>query len=275
MKAVSLLYHDVVEPGRFEASGFRGPDADVYKLTTGEFRRHLSALAKALRSAPRRVWELGADRESGLPVLLTFDDGGASAFLVVAPLLAELGWRAHFFVTTDYIGQPGFLSAEEIRALSRLGHVLGSHSASHPPAMSRCTAQQLAQEWTRSTETLGAILGQPVAAASVPAGFYSRAVAEAAARAGIRFLFTSEPVVRAWTVGGCLALGRFGLQQGVTPERAAALVSGRMAPRLGSYAFWNAKKLVKAAGGEHWLRLRLWLLARRSQRRPPPHPGAR
>ena len=93
MKVVSLLYHDVVEPGCFETSGFRGPDADIYKLTAGEFRRHLSALSGVMERAPLRVWELEAGRKTGYPVLLTFDDGGVSASRVIAPMLAELGWR--------------------------------------------------------------------------------------------------------------------------------------------------------------------------------------
>lgn len=263
MKAVSLLYHDVVEPGGFQQSGFRGPDADRYKHTIDEFRRHLSALSAVLPCAPRLVWELTADQKTGCPLLLTFDDGGASAIRVIAPLLTELGWKAHFFVTTDYIGHPGFLSPADILALSRMGHLVGSHSASHPLAMARCSPGQLRQEWSRSTAVLASILGGPVEAASIPGGFYSRAVALAAAQAGIRFLFTSEPVIRTWRVGNCLLLGRFSIPRGMPPQRTAALVRGRWRARLSAYAFWNVKKLLKIAGGEHWFRLRRLLLARR------------
>jgi len=36
MKVISLLYHDVVSPGAFDASGFSGGDAHIYKLELPE-----------------------------------------------------------------------------------------------------------------------------------------------------------------------------------------------------------------------------------------------
>jgi len=77
------------------------------------------------------------------------------------------------------------LPAEQIRDLHQRGHIIGSHSCSHPKRMSFCSRAELLQEWGRSCEILAGILGAPVTVASVPGGFYSRAVAEAAAEAGI------------------------------------------------------------------------------------------
>ena len=42
---IAILYHDVVEPGGDDASGFPGPGAARYKLTRSEFAGHLEALA--------------------------------------------------------------------------------------------------------------------------------------------------------------------------------------------------------------------------------------
>ena len=78
MKSASLLYHDVVQPGRYEASGFQGAGPDRYKLEADEFEEHLSALAERIGYAPSAVGELGGEK-SRLPWLLTFDDGGASS----------------------------------------------------------------------------------------------------------------------------------------------------------------------------------------------------
>ena len=41
---VSQLHHDVVAPGELSSSGFMGGDADVYKLETAEFERHLNEI---------------------------------------------------------------------------------------------------------------------------------------------------------------------------------------------------------------------------------------
>lgn len=89
MKAVSLLYHDVVANGRYETSGFQGAGPDRYKLEAPEFEEHLQALAEKIADPPAAVKELGG-QGSRLPWLLTFDYGGASA-LHIGEALAERG----------------------------------------------------------------------------------------------------------------------------------------------------------------------------------------
>ena len=144
MKVASLLYHDVVESGRLDESGFPGPGPGRYKLDLDEFERHLDTLSRRVGSAPAAVDDLAGS--TGIPWLLTFDDGGSSASLI-GKLLADRGWRAHFFVTVDYIGTRGFVDEDAILALRDLGHIVGSHSCSHPEVMSRCTWEQLMDEW--------------------------------------------------------------------------------------------------------------------------------
>ena len=68
-------------------------------------------------------------------------------------------------------------------------------------------------EWTESIGVLQDILGRDVRVASVPGGYYSTAVAHAAAAAGIHTLFTSEPVTRPSVAGPCTVLGRFAIRQ--------------------------------------------------------------
>jgi hypothetical protein len=70
--------------------------------------------------------------------------------------------------------------------------------------------------------------------------------------------------MRSQTVDGCLVLGRFGVQRGVSAEWAAAVASGADLPRLRSYLFWNAKKALKRVGGEYWLDFRKRFLAKRA-----------
>ena len=259
LKVAALLYHDVVDDGRDDESGFPGAAAGRYKLRSEDFELHLQALARSAQGPPAVFDDIQAGGRA-VPWLLTFDDGGSSA-LAIGEQLAERGWRGHFFVTVDYIGTAGFLGPNAIRGLSELGHVIGSHSCSHPERMSRCTWAELLHEWGRSAEVLSEILGQPVTVASVPAGHYGKVVARAAAAAGVRTLFTSEPVLTTRDVDGCRVVGRFTIQRGVRPETASALACAQLLPRTRQFAFWNAKKAAKAVGGEHYLRLRQWLLS--------------
>jgi peptidoglycan/xylan/chitin deacetylase (PgdA/CDA1 family) len=260
VRAISLLYHDVVPPGQLSSSGFPGGDADIYKLSLPDFRCHLDAIHSSIPRPPVTVSQL--DDISRTPLLLTFDDGGASAHEHIASPLEALGWRGHFFITTNWIGRKGFLNAAQIRDLHMRGHFIGSHSCSHPARMSHCPSQQLHREWKDSIAVLSDILGTTVDIASVPGGYYARNVAEAAADAGIRTLFTSEPQSHADVVNGCRVLGRYTIMDGVRPATAAAIASGRTLPRVRQFAYWNTKKLLKTAGGGAWIRMRKWLLAR-------------
>jgi peptidoglycan/xylan/chitin deacetylase (PgdA/CDA1 family) len=255
---LTLLYHDVVAGRNYGASGFQSPDADIYKLSADEFQLHLEEIATRAPEMPRTVEETGA------ALFLTFDDGGASALAAIAPLLETRGWRGHFFMTTGCIGKPGFLGEADLRELRHRGHVVGSHSCSHPLRMAHCTPAQLDSEWRDSVRRLEDILGERVVTASVPGGYYSRDVARAAAAAGLRTLFNSEPVTSVDTVDGCRVMGRFCVQQGVSREWVGSLVAGRAAPRIQRYLAWNGKKLLKAAGGTLWLAARKRILARRA-----------
>jgi peptidoglycan/xylan/chitin deacetylase (PgdA/CDA1 family) len=241
LRALSIMYHDVVESGNYSASGFTDAGADLYKLDRTEFARHLEAIRTAI-----------GDRE----VSLTFDDGGVSAYETVASMLEQYSWRGHFLITTDWIGRPAFLNADQIRELDRRGHVVGSHSCSHPMRIARLSGDQIFGEWKRSTERLAEIVGHPVKVASVPGGYYSRKVAEGAAQAGIETLFTSEPTAHVQVVGGCRVMGRYVVRRGMGPEWSAGFAAGKVAPRLRQALFWKAKRVAKALGGGLYLRVR-------------------
>jgi peptidoglycan/xylan/chitin deacetylase (PgdA/CDA1 family) len=261
---LTLLYHDVVPREQSDASGFAGGGAARYKLTPAEFRKHLEAIKRVARTPPllAEPGALSLERLTSAPNwLLTFDDGGVTAYEPIADILEENGWRGHFLITVDYIGSPTFVSAEQIRALRRRGHMIGSHSCSHPERMSLCAPDQLLREWQRSRDVLSDMLGEPITVASVPGGFYSRAVAQAAAQAGLKVLFNSEPTPRPHTVDGCLVLGRYTIYRGMSADKAAALAAGKIWPRFQQTLLWNAKKVSKALGGRVYLYLRKRLLA--------------
>ena len=235
MQPAALMYHDVTDTP--DDSGFPGKHAALYKLPRALFEQHLDAIQAA---APATV--------------LTFDDGGRSFQSCIADMLEKRGWRGQFFFTTDWIGKPGFCDRGHIRELAARGHIVGSHSCSHPPRMSALRPAEIEGEWRRSREVLEEITGAPVTAASVPGGFYSLEVARAAARAGVRTLFTSEPTVRVTDIGECLIVGRYSIQHDDSPVKAASLAAGHWLPRAKQSAWWQLKKVAKRLGGEAYLK---------------------
>ena len=259
--AFSIMYHDVVEHGDFNSSGFPGEGAHLYKLRRDDFERHLDAIAAVTATTTATVATVRS--LAVRTILLTFDDGGASFHHPIASLLEQRGWRGHFFITTDRIGAPGFLSESEIRDLHRRGHIIGSHSCSHPTRMAALTRPDLDREWRLSLARLSAIIGEPVTTASVPGGYYGRQVGEAAQAAGIRTLFTSEPTARISSLNGCLLFGRYVVQRDMGPEWSAGFAAGRPAQCWRQTAAWKLKRLAKTLGGGLYLRLRHAILERR------------
>ena len=112
----------------------------------------------------------------------------------------------------------------------------------------------LVREWGGSVAILSDLLGEPITSASVPSGYYSRRVAEAAATAGIRLLFTLEPSTSTTTVQGCLVAGRYTIRDRHSAEYAASIASGARVPRLRQHVSWNVKKVLKAMPGYSGLR---------------------
>jgi peptidoglycan/xylan/chitin deacetylase (PgdA/CDA1 family) len=237
------MYHDVVEDKR----------ADVYAIGPQRFREHLDAIGRP----PATV-----DAFASGDWMITFDDGGESA-LPVAEELARRSWRGYFFISTDAIGTPGFLTWDGVREVAGMGHLIGSHSVTHPHRMADLSPEQLLHEWQRSYEVLAEQLGGPVATASVPGGLYSDEVGRAAAAAGYSTLFTSLPTQKLGAVDGCRLIGRWAIRGSTTAEEAAAAASGQAMPWARQRAAWNLRGIVKKVAGGRYESLRRTLIARR------------
>lgn len=233
---LALIYHDLAPPGQDDRYGFPGAGAARYKLTPMQFDAHLDAIAAA-----RVTVGLVFDRPD---VVLTFDDGGASA-LLAAEALERRGWRGHYFITTGRIGTSGFLGIDEIRDLVGRGHSVGSHSHSHPTYMGALTRREIEREWKQSRLTLGEIIGDPPSTAAVPGGFVSRDVVGEAARAGYTLLMTSKPSGRPCFSGNMLIHGRYTIWRSTTTARVAAYARGDRAARLSLRLAWEAKNAPK------------------------------
>ena len=269
MRAISLLFHDVYTTDPSE-SGFVSDAANRYKLSVADFDAQLEQIAH-LRSDPPvgsagRVLFSGPAPTDGSkpqdpPYAITFDDGGVSYHTLIADRLEARGWRGHCFVSTDFIGQRGFLDASQIRDLDARGHVIGSHSASHPARFSALPFDRMVGEWRDSRRLLEDLLGHRVPVGSVPGGYFSATVARAAREAGLTELFTSEPVTTIEQRAGLTLIGRFTIRSGDAPDAAMRLLAREPWARSIAWANWNAKALVKPLLGPAYSRVADWVFA--------------
>ncbi len=220
--AASFGYHEVTDDP--PAAGFQRPGALPYKHTRDAFARDLAAIA-AGPCLPERVTDTDLS-SPGRHVFLTFDDGGKSAAWI-ADTLAARGWKGHFFIVTGLIGTRTFLTAQEVRYLRATGHVVGSHSDTHPDIFREQPFDRMVEEWRISRDRLAQLLGEPCATASVPGGDISRQVLQSADAAGLSYLFTSEPVLTPERVGACWVLGRYMPKAWTPAERIGELAAFR------------------------------------------------
>jgi len=256
MRASTLMYHGLAAEGG-PRDGFPGPGAAAYSVAPARFAEHLERIAAATERPPERV-----DALTPGAWMLTFDDGAASA-VEAAEQLARRSWRGHFFIATDLVGSHGFLGWDDVRELARVGHVIGSHSCSHPDRMADRSWDELLDEWSRSAAVLAEALGGTVSTASVPGGLYSASVGRAAAEAGFTTLFTSLPTRRMGSIDGCLLIGRYAIRRDTSAGEAAAAAAGRAVPWARQRTAWELRGAAKRIAGERYEGARRALLARR------------
>jgi peptidoglycan/xylan/chitin deacetylase (PgdA/CDA1 family) len=255
-RAHVLMYHGIHEDADTLGRAHAGRS---YNVSLAAFRAQMRAIAQNLHVAPSVLPQLDHPPLRERSWAVTFDDG-LDSVLPAAETLDSQGWRAHFFIVSEWIGKPGFLSPGHLIDLRNRGHIIGSHSLSHPDPMSGLSYPRLLEQWQSSSEELGSILGERIRVAAVPGGGYSSMVAAAASEAGIDFLFTSEPTSHIHRVDGCTVIGRYAIRNSTEARVAAALATGDPFACSAQWAGWNTRTVAKKVLGIAYYRVRTRLL---------------
>ncbi len=154
-------------------------------------------------------------------MLVTVDDGCASAFTHVLPSLRRHGAKAIVFVTTDpgsgVFSETGAgerrLTDVEIRALVQAGVEIGSHGVSHR-ALSAMPDAEVRQELVDSKRELEHVTGAAVRHFAVPANWYDDRVLRIAREAGYESVFCSRPAA-VQAGGGAFGIPRLNVDGGL------------------------------------------------------------
>lgn len=93
-------------------------------------------------------------------VSITFDDANDTQYALAAPLLAEYGYRATYYLLTGSMNSPGRLSTAQAKELVAAGHEMGSHTRSHPD-LTAATPAKVADELTSSAAWIEENVGVP------------------------------------------------------------------------------------------------------------------
>ncbi|HLF74547.1 MAG TPA: polysaccharide deacetylase family protein [Anaerolineales bacterium] len=160
-----LLYHHVAVP----------QSENIYYISPYAFEQQMNLLHEwgyrtiSVELLVKAIHE-GAELPAK-PVIITFDDGGKSVYTSALPIMQKYSFTGAAYIVHDYVGTPGYMDAEQIRALYAAGWEIGSHSLSHADLTEGSDRQR--QEIVESRRKLQALLGVPILSFSYPFGAYN------------------------------------------------------------------------------------------------------
>lgn len=147
-------------------------------------------------------------------VRLTFDDGNASDLTIALPALLERGLTASFFVIAGRLGEPGSLTADDVRALAEAGMTIGTHGLRHRPWRS-LDEDGYREELDEARAVIAAAAGDPVEEAACPFGAYDRRALRALRLHGYRRVYTVD---RRPAQPDAWLQGRYVIRHGDSPD---------------------------------------------------------
>ena len=245
---ISLMYHCVYR-NDIRESGFLNESAFMYKIKEELFEEHVKSIENWLRS-------------SGLPldsVEFTFDDGGISFYTLIAPILEKYGLRGIFFISTKYLNTPNF----QVKELDMRGHIIASHSHTHPHDFASLPVCEKIEEWKISMEILEDIVGHKIFLASVPNGDNSPEVNKAACLCGIQKLYTSVPTMRIKKQRNDMELiGRYVVYGDTTTENLLSFIQNKNVRKM-KLLRWQILSIAKLLLGNRYNMIKTKLLGKK------------
>lgn len=118
-------------------------------------------------------------------VVLTFDDGYEDAYTSAFPLLTKYGMTGTFFIVTGRVGQPDYLTWDEIRQMHQAKMEFGAHTVHHAYLTMTTRSRAFLEIWL-SKVTLEFYLGQPINIFAYPYNDHNPAVVDLTKLAGFR-----------------------------------------------------------------------------------------
>ena len=219
-RIVFLMYHELELAGRKLCQSEPGYVRYILPLET--FRSQISWL----KQSGWRGLNVGeALRYSGeASVCITFDDGCETDLIAAAPVLREFGCNATFYLTSGFLGTPGYLNADQVRELDAQGFEIGCHSMTHP-YLSDLTETELKREIGDAKIQIETIVGHAIQHFSCPGGRYDERALRVARQAGFVSVANSQFYANSRSTNP-YELGRVAMLRNLTIEEFAGTCRG-------------------------------------------------
>lgn len=149
------------------------------------FKSHINEIRKAGFEIVDKI-----DNEKD-QVMIAFDDGWRGIY-DYRDFLTKEGLKPTVFIAVDLIGEPGYLTKEEIIELQSIGFIFQAHSWTHT-GLPDHHGDDLKHEVYDSRLELEALFSSPFDEICFPQGRYSDEVVDVCLHSGYRLMYTSLP----------------------------------------------------------------------------------
>ena len=170
-----IFYHDVFDTTRYTEMG----------TPLSLFKKHLHEIEA---NGFQLVTQISNPQKQ---IQVCFDDGFAGLW-DCKELWNALNWQPTIFVPISLIGQPGYLSLEQIKSLHQEGFCFQSHGWSHR-VLTDFSDKELLHETSDSKKQLEDSLQTPIDEICFPVGLFSQKVLDACNQAGYKQMYSSIP----------------------------------------------------------------------------------
>jgi len=124
-------------------------------------------------------------------VVLTFDDGHISNYLIAFPILVEFGFTASFYVVSEWIGTDSFMTARQIAEMHEAGMEIGSHTASHR-YLSDLPENDMLLELNESKQALERICDGAIFGLAYPGGHFNEKTIKVSKECGYEYAMSCQ-----------------------------------------------------------------------------------
>jgi peptidoglycan/xylan/chitin deacetylase (PgdA/CDA1 family) len=125
------------------------------------------------------------------PVIITFDDGYLDAYTEAYPILKNYDFKATFYIITDYVNSPYYMTWDQIKEMKKYGINFGSHTLTHPD-LTKINSETLDNQLRWSKNKLDSELNSTITDFCYPSGKYNNDTIAKLKELGYKTAVTTE-----------------------------------------------------------------------------------
>jgi peptidoglycan/xylan/chitin deacetylase (PgdA/CDA1 family) len=252
-----LMYHEIYRPE--ERVRLRGLTNPAYNTELKVFRNQISWLqSNNIKTITIDELLSQKPKKEEKVVCLTFDDGWLGNYLYAYPILKEYEFKATFFIATELIGEPFYMTWEHLKQMQTSGMSIQSHTVTHRP-LDGIDEKEIIFELQESKKAIEEKLGTGVNHLSLPHGSKNGIIWPLAMELGYKSICTSDVGFQTWGAPGPW-LKRISIGDGISEKKFQLIVQGKNQAILGMRITKSLKNILRrTVGVNNYRKLYQWV----------------